>query len=211
MMRARWVGVLCGAMLLLGACGRGPAGDGEPTVATATVPPASASPAAEASPAAPTAAPAPATPAPAPGGQATEVAGYGFAAPEGYTLVALPAEVETLLAQRQEAAGVEVSDLAATGLVSVSTGQPVIVLVTRYAGMDVTTAEFDAQRRAMAASQGVELTPETLGGTPVLVGGAPLPLVSWTEGADTLVMVTTQGGVTLDELRTIATAMLQSG
>lgn len=228
-MRGRIVAALlaCGLLLAGGCSAR------EDEAAEATSPTASASASGSSASAAPSPDPSEATPSapsspassappatgsavsPAPaeaGGPApTELVGVPVAAPEGYEVAALPAEFASQLAELARQSGQEVAALEAAGITDEQGNEAAVVLVTRYSSIDVTTPEFATQRRAQAETQGAVLTDEEIAGTATLTSEAP-PLVSWTEGTDTLVVVSSAfGEMTLEQLRGVAAAILAAG
>lgn len=228
-MRGRIVAALlaCG-LLLAGGCS---AREDEAAEATSPTAPASAAgssasaaPSPDASEAAPgSAASSPASSAPSATGSAgspapaetggpapTQLVGVPVAAPEGYEVVALPPEFASQLADLTRQSGQEVETLEAAGITDEQGNEAAVVLVTRYSSIDVTTPEFATQRRAQAETQGAVLADEEIAGTAMLTSEAP-PLVSWTEGTDTLVVVSSVGAMTLEQLRGVAAAMLAAG
>lgn len=217
MVRRLAVALFACALLMAGGCARGQVVEEEGGTATASAAESeglalgseaagteAAQPSAQASSAAPsdTADPATAPAVAAP----TQLAGVAVAAPEGYQLVPLPAadaaELERARGEDQRLAGLE-----AVGIADPDGNEAAVVIVTQYAGIDVTTAEFDAQRRAQAEAQGSSLADEEISGTPVLTSATP-PLVSWTQGQDTLIVVSSNGAMTLEQLREVAATML---
>ena len=192
-MRRSTAAVALAALLLVGGCsGGGTAGVASPATAAAPAPSAATS--AE-------------TPAATGGPAPTELAGVPVAAPDGYQVVALPPAVTEQLAGLAEAAGQQVAELESAGITDSAGNEAAVVIVSRYSGIDVTSAEFEDQRRAQAATRGSALRPETIAGESTLVSDTPA-LVSWTSGDDTLVVLSSGGQLGLDELRRVATAML---
>lgn len=214
------------ALLLVGGCSRGQEETAEPVASASATTAATPLPSADeltptasatAEPSAPSSPSAvPATTAEAPAGSEdsadapTQLVGVTVAAPEGYRVVALPDEYADQLAQLAEQTDQQVAALEAAGITDADGNEAAVVLVTQYAGIDVTTPEFDAQRRTQAETQGAVLTDEVIAGTAMLTSATP-PLVSWTQGQDTLVVVSSAGVMGLEELREVANAMLSAG
>jgi len=222
-MRGRSGAVLLAcALLLAGGCSRGQeetagsSASGSAATTTPLTPPDEAA-TATAEPSVPSSSsPVPATTAEAPaspeasGDAPTQLVGVAVAAPEGYEVVALPEEFAAQLAQLTQESDQQVAALEAAGITDAEGNEAAVVLVTRYSGIDVTTPEFDAQRRTQAEAQGAVLADEVIAGTPMLTSATP-PLVSWTQGHDTLVVVSSTGAMGLEELRGMAVAMLAAG
>jgi hypothetical protein len=147
------------------------------------------------------------TAAPRPG----QLAGLRVVLPGGYSQAPLPQAVaDQLEARKAKGAGGPrpITEMAYTAVRRDGTEKSAVLVVSRYANVDVTSAEFASQQRAQAVASGLEAEQGTLAGKQVLVATGGTDSISWALGRDLLVLL---GDISLHDqaaLRQIATSLI---